>query len=455
MNYPLSLLNFQKQDFDHLKDVSGALIINDMGTGKTYEAIARDLYLRSTGQIRNPRTLIIAPLSTLDDVWVKHYEELTKVPISTVHPKARDGSWMDYMAVGGVFCVHWEAIRLMPQLGTVNWLHIIADECQGMKNRKAQATQALKAIRNATFKTAMSGTPSDGRPDEMWSVLNWLYPQRYRSYWKFFNRYVEYQTLEARGRRFKKIIGPQNGEEFRKEIEPFYVRRHKEDVLKDLPEKYHTQVHVDLTPEQKRIYDQMKKDMVAWLGKQEDEVLPAPVVVAQLVRLSQFADAFATINPETGLVRLTEPSSKLDAVMQKLDEAGGKKVIVFTKFKGMVRLLSNRLHEKSISYVALTGDTPKEDRRSLIAAFQRGPAQVFVGTIRAGGVGIDLFASSTVIFIDRELSSIRNSQAEDRAHRIGQKNAVQVIDVMARNTVDRGNKTTFETKKSWIKALLG
>lgn len=455
------LLDFQQEDFMKLKDQRSVLIANEMGTGKTYEAIALDLHKRNEQVLKGIEadggrtdTLVVAPLTVLQDVWDFHYDTLTTLPVTVVAPKARDGSFMDFLVMGpGVFCVHWEALRLMePALTKHPWLHIIADECHRAKNRTAQQTKALKKI-EAPYKTALSGTPVVNRPDELWSILNWLYPLRYKSYWNFYKRYVDYTVENNRGRRYYKILGPKNSEQLLREIEPFYVRHLKKDVLKDLPDKYYTTIHVDLDPHQRKIYDMMRKDMIAWIGDQEEDLIAAPVVVAQLTRLQQFSCAYAGINPE-GKVQLREPSSKIDALMEVLSDSD-QQVVVFSRFKQLVKLVERRLSAAGISWVSLTGDTPQDERARNVRRFQAGKVRVFVGSIAAGGIGITLHSASTVVFLDRDWSPALNSQAEDRLHRYGQTQAVQVIDIIARDTVDLGRMTKLEQKKSWIRQILG
>jgi len=449
----IDLFGFQAEDVKYLQDQHSVLIANDMGTGKTYEAIARDVEIRA-GSIKL-RTLVVAPLTVLEDVWKTHYEELTDIPITVVNPKDRDESWQEYLKKGGVFCVHWEALRLMPKLNSVSWTHIIADECHRMKNRKAQQTKALKSVNSVGWKTAMSGTPVINRPDEMWSVLNWLYPNQFRSYWKFYKQYVDFDVVIQGNRRFQKVNGPKNANILLKEIKPFYVRRRKEDVLPDLPDKYYTTMHVDLSPQQRKTYNMMKKEMIAWIGEQEEELLTAPVVIAQLTRLQQFSCAYADLDPVTGKVRLQEPSSKLDAFMQIVEDNPEQQVVLFSRFKSFIRLASRRFEKESIPHVQLTSDIPQKDRHGVVERFQSGKARVFAGTIAAGGVGITLTASSTVVFVDRDWSPALNLQAEDRLHRYGQMQAVQVIDIMARNTVDLGKMQRLELKKEWIRMILG
>ena len=338
----------------------------------------------------------------------------------------------------------------MPELTQMSWLHIIVDECHRMKNRKAQQTRALKNIKNVEYKTALSGTPVINAPYEFWSVLNWIKPSAFKSYWKFYQQYTDFE-IDPRG--FHKVKGPKEAESLLEAIDPFYVRRLKVDVLKDLPEKYYTEIEVELTTVQKRAYKTMQDHMISWIGKQEEETLAAPVVIAQLTRLMQFAVAYGELEGEK--LVLTEPSAKLDVLLDLLEDNPKEQFVVFTRFKGFVDLASKKFSSLGISHVALTGDTPQEDRGRIVDEFQEGRHRVFIGTIAAGGVGITLTNASTVVFIDRDWSPALNSQAEDRLHRIGQKNAVQVIDIIAKDTIDRGRHQKLELKLSWIKQLLG
>jgi SNF2 family DNA or RNA helicase len=444
------LFDFQRADVEFLGDKTSCLIANEMGTGKTFEAGARDWYIRKVHGDGN--TLVVAPTTVLP-AWEDFFAEHTDLKTVRIDPKNREASWKEYTEGDAhVFLVHWEALRLMPYLNSIHWLHVIVDECHRMKNRKAQQTQALKEVKNVSFRTALSGTPVVNAPHEFWSVLNWLYPKQYGSYWKFFNSYTSYEIQYPQG--FRKVNGPKNVDQLQSGMKDFYVRRLKKDVLKDLPDKYYTSINVDLTPPQRKAYKMMKSDMIAWIGQHEEAALIAPVVIAQLTRLQQFAVAYASFDSE-GKLHLDEPSSKLDALMQILEDNPDEQIVVFSRFKSFVHLAMKRFEKHDISYVELTGDIPQADRGGAVQRFQDGLARVFIGTIAAGGVGITLTAASTVVFVDRDWSPALNSQAEDRLHRIGQKNAVQVVDIMARGTIDLGRHQMLELKWDWIRQLLG
>jgi SWI/SNF-related matrix-associated actin-dependent regulator 1 of chromatin subfamily A len=173
-----------------------------------------------------------------------------------------------------------------------------------------------------------------------------------------------------------------------------------------------------------------------------------------MMRLQQFAVAYAQVQNEE--VRLTEPSSKLDALMQILEDNPNEPIVVFSQFAQLIYLLHERLKGAKIEHGIYTGrnrTTRESDKRK----FTSGSANVLIGTIGAGGVGVDGLqdVSSTVIFLDRDWSPAINNQAEDRLWRDGQRNAVQVIDIMARNTIDLGRAQRLEMKWDWIRRLLG
>jgi SNF2 family DNA or RNA helicase len=460
---PGFLFPFQRQDVFKLRDRKAVLIANEMGTGKTYEAVALDLIHRDewgrtkTLQQRSKAlTLVVAPLTVLV-TWQEHFNTLAP-HLKTFTMDARDrGAFLRDLSaeLSDVYIVHWDALRLIKSELKAKWfLHIIADEVHRIKNRKAQQTQALKIVRG-TFRSGLSGTPITNKPNDIWSILDWLYPRAFGSYWKFYERYVNYEIIYPQG--YHKILGPKNEGELRAEMDSFFVRRKKVEVLKDLPDKYYSRLVVDLDPKQRRAYDQMRKEMVAWL-EQQDKTRPlvAPVVIAQLIRLQQLAAAYVGFDQsakQTSVV-LIEPSSKLDALMQIVEDNPNESIVVFSQFRQLIDLAESRLVGAGTSSVKITGDVSGLDRSAAVARFQSGQARIFLGTIAAGGEGITLTRSSTVVFLDRDWSPARNSQAEDRLHRIGQKEAVEVIDIVAKNTVDLGRFAKLELKKEWIRKLL-
>ena len=446
MNY-----KFKTEPYEHQQEVFDAswkkenyALFLEMGTGKTYEAIAIDIQRRRTDDYIDSPTLVVAPLSTISG-WKKHFEELTDLKICAIVPKNRSqflDSLTNYEA--DVYICHWESLRLMPELAEIGWWHVIADEVHKAKNRKARQTVALKKIK-AKHKLGLSGTPIINRPDELWSLLNWMFPKDYRSYWRFYNTFIEFEIGHPGG--YHIIKGTKNMEDLREITRPLLTRRTKSEVLKDLPEKYYTPIEVPLSGKQRRAYDQMRKDMIAWIGENEGQPLIAPVVISKLVRLQQLALAYGELEDGEEFV-LTTPSAKLEVLKELLQP--GQKTVVFTQFVKMIKLVEQELEGLKVD--TLHGGI--SNRGEVIDRFQEVDTDVLLCSIGAGGVGITLTAANKVIFLDRSWSPATNLQAEDRLHRIGQENAVQVIDLIGQDTVDLGRMQRLDQKWQWIRQLL-
>lgn len=446
-----TLYPFQQEAVEKLTPIRSILIGDDMGLGKTVEAIAIDMKRRAEFSDKKFKTLIVCPLSmvsTWTKMWILMAHNLRVLPINN-----KDRSYFiselnedNY----DVFICHWPVLRIIEDdLKPIEWFHIIADEAHAMQNRNSKQTKALKSLKT-WYKSALTGTPAYDKPDDLWSILNWLYPGFWSSYWQYFNEHIIFSSVNG----YKQILGVNNLAVLQGQMEPFYIRRRKEEVLTQLPDKYYTEVRVELLPQQRRAYNSMRDNMLSWIGLHEQEAVAAPVVIAQLTRLQQFACAFAEYDEDKGKMFLSEPSSKIDAVVEIVESTGGQ-VVVFSQFAQVIKLLAMRLEKKGITCGKYIGDTNSDDRNKIISDFQDGKIQVFAGTIAAGGVGITLTASSTVIFTDRSWSNALNLQAEDRLHRIGQESAVQVIDIIANDTIDSPRIRQIKQKWAWIKRLVG
>jgi SNF2 family DNA or RNA helicase len=446
------------------------LIADDMGLGKTFEALAVDVNLRHDKYAYQRPTLIIAPSGTHPD-WrrsIMEYNDNWKepAPIVVIDRKNRQAfvNELKNIIKGEAhpcyFIMHYEALRLIPELKEIKWFHVIADECHRVKNRTSQQTRALKAL-DTKYKTGLSGTPADDKPQDIWSILNWLWPKTYRSYWKFVNQTCVFEDPGLQklkyGKTFKKIQGvnPEGAERMRATIAPHYVRRKKGDVGIDLPPKTYTSRYIELGPQQRRTYDEMRKDMLAWMGEQREVPFVATQVITQLVRLQQMALATPVVTPDGHVREMTLPSAKLEALEEIIDGNPNEPLVVFSQSKSMVNLVVRELEHRSIRVAAYTGDVSQSRRDEAVYSFQRGNLQVLACTIAAGGEGITLHRASTAVFLDRAWNPTRNRQAEDRLHRIGQINPVQIIDIIARNTVDLGRRQRIANKWSQLALILG
>ena len=454
----IKLFPYQVEDIDKMLNLPGFLNANDPGTGKTYEALGELQQVWPLGNV------VITCPNSVKSVWEDAIAKMLPFEsVLTLDGKSKERI-VDY--AGGFLIVNWEALRLIPDLKFMEWDYVIADEAHRAKNRKAKMTRALKLLRT-NRKRALTGTPVINRPDELWSILNWLYPELFPSYWRFFEEFVEYKVIYPYG--YKEVIGVKNVEKLHKLLEPIMCRRRKVDVLPELPDKYYTTIRVDLSPKQKRAYAAMKKDSLAWLEQQpEDRPLEAPTILAQLTRLRQFASAYCFVESDSVMqdwidvatrpstrVQMSEPSSKLDAMMDWLSD-NEEPVVIFSQFKQLIRLAEQRLIKAGIHHFTLTGDTPEKTRGTIIEGFQQSHERhVFLATIQAGGVGITLHRASTAIFLDKTWSPAQNLQAEDRLHRIGQRNAVHIINIAANDTVDQVVEEKLQRKIGWMKEILG
>lgn len=463
----IKLYPFQQYTLDRFHDVRSVLIGDDMGLGKTIQAVAldRERRIRQPDLTKGGKTLVVAPLGVHSN-WQEHFEKYTDLTVTRINSRNRD-EFLEEVHLGSydVYICHWEAIRLMPELCERHWLHVIGDEIHKIQGPRTKVTQSFKEI-PATFKTGLSGTPAYDKPDDLWSILNWLYPTFWTSYTAYFDRYVLWVDYNG----YKTVIGIANEKELQEQMRGFYIRRLKTEVLTELPEKYYEKLYVDLHPKQRRAYNQMRDSMLAWVGENEDQPCNASVVIAQLIRLQQFASAYGWIEKvvknrmiegvltpvEEFVLRLTDPSTKIDAALDIIYGAGSNQIVFFSQFSQLIDLFVERLKRQKISCVKYTGECSPKDKDKAKIGFAAGEFQVFAGTIRAGGTGLDeLKAASTCVFFDRDWSASNNVQAEDRLWRHGQKNAVQIIDLIAANTVERQRLDQIDMNWTFIRQLLG
>jgi SNF2 family DNA or RNA helicase len=489
----VKLYDFQEEGITQIlkhEEATGdrsALIGDDMGLGKTIEAIVLDVERRKKHNCYYTAQTLVVTMTSVMGAWQKEYAKWAPgLKVKVIDRKNRKDFVEALKAINGsglpeyqVFVCHWQVLRFIADdMKDVDWFQVIGDEIQNIKNRKAQQTQIYKKLRTY-YKLGLSGTWADNRPDDAWSVLNWLWPRTWSSYWGFFNHHV-IQKKHNEGtcmaddcngyhkRAYTEIGGFADEHLIHQQMGKAYVRRTKEAVWKDIPDKTYDDRLVDLTDKQRTAYDAMERDMLAWVGKHEDQPIAAPAVISQLVRLQQFAVAHGKMElrkfymgvidgqkayEDRQVLVLDEPSSKLDATMD-LIEASNVQIVVFGQSKQAINLLAARLAKAKIPHGVLTGDTKQADRDLYIDEFQAGKRRVFCSTIKAGGVGITLTAATVCVFLDVAWSPSANRQAEDRLHRLGQKNAVLILRLVARDTIDRQRNDKIELKWEWLKTIL-
>ena len=308
------------------------------------------------------------------------------------------------------------------------------DESTVIKNPKAKRTKNILALADlCKYRRIMTGSPVTKNPLDLYSQCNFLDPflLNFHSYFAFRNRYAEMKTLHMHGRQIQVVNGFKNLSELSDKLKGFSYRVLKEDCL-DLPEKVWTKRHITLTPEQSKVYKQMKEQALAILkGKQVTSVS----ALTQLMRLHQITCGHFVA--DDGSVQEIK-NNRLSELMDVLEETEGKAIIwahYQHDIKNIVKEIE-KVHGPS-SVVTYYGLTPQDERQDNIKKFQsNNDVRFLVGTPSTGGYGITLTQANTVIYYSNGYDLEKRLQSEDRAHRIGQKKSVTYVDIMAEETVD-------------------
>ena len=347
----------------------------------------------------------------------------------------------------------------------MHWDMIVVDEAHRIKNPDAQWTRNIKKLR-AQFKHIMTGTGFVNNPAEVWSLLNFLYPETYTSYWKFREHYCEEDDWSG----YRKIVGikPDKEEEFRDLVRRVGVRRQMLECFPDISEPIETVIPVDLNPVQRKMYAQIQDEL--WTMDQAGTPLHSPNVLSMLNRLRQICVATPEVigeryDPVADRVvldvKLREPSSKLDATMEIIDGLEWDKerkdqVVVFSNFRDPLELLKARLDKKGIKYLHLHSGMNDADRYTMWHdEWPKKEHQVFLCTLAVGSESINLTSAHRAIFLDQAWSPAMNKQAIGRVYRPGQTAVAQLIYVRADETVDFRILDAVETKGAWFNQIFG
>lgn len=316
-----------------------------------------------------------------------------------------------------------------------NRILMVVDESTTIKNRNAKRTKNVVGVgRSAKYRRIMTGSPITQSPLDLYSQCEFLGPYLlgFQSFWAFQNRYAMMVKRSVGTHSFHKITGYQNLSELTDLVEKFSYRKRKEDCL-DLPDKIYTKRTVELTDQQAKIYGQLKRQALADL---ESGTVTAQHVLTQLLRMQQVCSGFVRLDDG----RIEEFSgNKLNELMEAMDEISGK-VIIWANFTHDILAIEKALAKEygPESVRTYYGETKVEDRQQMVRDFQdmNHPLRFFIGQPRTGGYGLTLTAATTIVYYSNGYDLEVRLQSEDRAHRIGQKNNVTYIDIVAENTVD-------------------
>ena len=327
------------------------------------------------------------------------------------------------------------------------------DESTTIKNPTAIRTKNILKMRPLTkYRRILTGSPVTKNPLDLYSQFDFLDPYHldFHSYYAFRNRYAEMATINTRGRSIQVVKKFRNLGELSESIKPYSYRVLKEDCL-DLPPKNFTKRHIQLTKEQRVLYEQMKKNALAILN---GKVTSTVTVLTQLMRLHQITCGHFTADDSS--VQEVK-SNRVDELMDVLSEIEGK-AIIWAHYQHDIKKIIQCISDEygSGSVVSYYGLTPQEDRQDNIRKFQNDPeCRFIVGTPQTGGYGITLTQANTVIYYSNGYDLEKRLQSEDRAHRIGQKKSVTYIDIIAEDTVDEKIVKALRDKINIASEVLG
>ena len=332
---------------------------------------------------------------------------------------------------------------------------IAVDESTTIKNPKAQRTKnLLKLAINTKYRRILTGFPVTQSPLDLYSQSTFLSPQLlgYTSFYSFQNRYAKLINRKMGARSFRQVVGYQNLDELTKNVNEFSYRVLKKECL-DLPDKIYQRREVELTPEQKKVYKQLKDYAIAELDSHE--IVSVTSVLTQILRLHQVVCGF--VRHDNG-EEVEVKSNRLDELINILEEVQGK-TIIWANYQYDIKRILKKLHQITgvDSVATYYGETPDEERQEIIRRFQdpNSDLQYLISNTQTGGYGITLTEASNVIYYSNNYDLEKRLQSEDRAHRIGQTNKVTYIDLVAKGTVDEKIVKALRNKLDLAQEVLG
>jgi superfamily II DNA or RNA helicase len=422
---------------------SGGVLADDMGLGKTVQTIA--LLLAVKQEEKPMSALIVAPTSVVTN-WERELERFSPtLSVALWHGSDRKDQ-IEAVKRAEVVITSYALLRRDEEfLSSLDLTYAILDEAQHIKNPMSATAAAAKRLR-ARRRLALTGTPIENRLSEIWSIFDYVSPGLLGPLDKFEQRFS--RPIEAGDYK--------TAQRLRATIHPFILRRTKQEVAKDLPEKIETDQICDLTGDQRTVYQQVAREVRAQvLGEVERVGLAKSQlqILAGLTKLRQ-----AACDPRLlGLPRdfTDEDSGKLVALRELVQEAveGGHKVLVFSQFVMMLKIIEKAMKEDGVTYEYLDGST--KDRFERVERFQNDPScPVFLISLKAGGTGLNLTAADTVIHFDPWWNPAVEQQATDRAHRIGQTKVVTAYRLVAAGTIEEKIQLLKGKKKELVASVL-
>ena len=421
----------------------GGILADEMGLGKTLQALA---VIQSTRGTDASPCLVICPTSLVSNWAAEAGKFAPKLKVLVMHGPKRD-QHAAAMTDHDLVITSYALIRRdWDWYDPIEFDTVILDEAQHIKNRQTQNAQAVKAIK-CRHRLVLTGTPMENSVLDLWSIFDFLMPNYLGSAQDFRERY-ELPLTKSADTAVQERLG--------RRVRPFILRRLKRDVAKDLPEKIQQVSFCDLTTQQRQVYQQIleagRREVLESVDK-NGFGKSRMVIFNALLRLRQICCDLRLLDLDN--IDDAKASGKCDLFDELLEEItdGGHRVLVFSQFTTMLGLLRDRLKESDTDYCYLDGST--RQRGEVVNRFQRSDIPVFLISLKAGGVGLNLTGADTVVHFDPWWNPAVEDQATDRAHRIGQQNVVTSYKLIARNTVEEKILKLQEKKRAAIRTIFG
>ena len=423
----------------------GGLLCDDMGLGKTHEVMALMLALREKEQLKKP-FLVVCPTTVLSHWQRKISIHAPGLKAAVFHGGQRN--LQETLCDSNVLLTSYGILRNdIERLEKIPFPLAVFDEIQNVKNPQTLAYEAARNLR-ATVKIGLTGTPIENNLGELKALFDLTVPGYLGTDEEFSSRYGQAIEMDPAGEKPKALA---------RLISPFTLRRLKRTVLEELPEKIEDIHTCALSDDQIKLY----RDAVSSRGKElveaikrREKPIPYMHIFSLLTLLKQICDHPALIEGKLEDFERYQ-SGKWELFKELITESleSGQKVIIYSQFLGMIQIIESFLQGLGVHFVTLTGASRK--RGEIISRFNEDPAcRVYVGSLKAGGTGIDLVAASVVIHYDRWWNAAKEDQATDRVHRIGQRRGVQVFKLVTEGTLEEKISAMIEKKRNLMESII-
>jgi superfamily II DNA or RNA helicase len=437
----VDLLPYQLDGIAFAAGAGRAILADEMGLGKTIQGIGVAEFLAQFAGIR--KVLIVCPASVKAQ-WRSEIVRFSDRQATLVLGGAGERAAQYQGDCFFTICNYEQVLRDIIAIERATWDLVILDEGQRIKNWEAKTTRTMKSLRSR-FALVLSGTPLENRLDDLFSVVEFIDARRLGPAFRFFNRH---RVTDEKG----KVIGYRDLDVLRDNLKPVLLRRTRNMVMKELPERTTQVIRISPTAEQLEI-DGAQMRIVS-------SIVRKPYISEMDLLRLQKALLLARMNADsTFLVDKHEPgySSKLDRIEELFDELAGeetRKVVLFSEWTTMLGLIERRIKRFQLGYVRLDGSVPQKKRQQLVQQFQQDPKCRLFMTTNAGATGLNLQAANTVINVDLPWNPAILEQRIARAHRMGQKNPVHVYVLVTEETIEEKLLGTLSAKHDLALAAL-